>query len=98
MGEAVVRRPPDRAIITLATEARGQTPQEAQSRGVAAMKSVQDALEALKLPGGQVMSSGMYLTEDWDMVNNQRVRRGYIDRHHQVEPGAHFTRLGAHSG
>jgi uncharacterized protein YggE len=84
MGEAVVRRPPDRAIITLATEARGQTPQEAQSRGVAAMKSVQDALEALKLPGGQVMSSGMYLTEDWDMVNNRRVRRGYIDRHSVV--------------
>lgn len=84
IGEAVVRRPPDRAIITLATEVRGQTPQEAQSRGASAMKSVQDALEALKLPGGQVMSSGMYLTEDWDMVNNQRVRRGYIDRHSVV--------------
>jgi len=29
LGEAVIRRPPDRVVITFATEARGQSPQEA---------------------------------------------------------------------
>ena len=84
LGEAVIRRPPDRVIITFATEARGQSPQEAQARGAAAMKSVQDALEGLKLPGSPVMTTGLYLSDDYDFVNNQRVRRGYIDRHSVV--------------
>jgi hypothetical protein len=81
LGEAVIRRPPDRVIITFATEARGPSPQEAQARGAAAMKAVEEALEGLKLPGSQVMTTGLYLSEDYDFVNNQRVRRGYVDRH-----------------
>lgn len=81
MGEAVIRRPPDRVFISFSTSARGETPQEAQSRGAAAMKSVQDALEALKLPGGQVMSSGMNLHENWDTVDTRQVRRGYVELH-----------------
>ncbi len=84
LGEAVIRRPPDRVAITFATEARGQSPQEAQAHGAAAMTAVQSALEALKLPGGQVMTSGLHLSEDYDFSNNQRVKRGYIDRHSVV--------------
>lgn len=84
LGEAVIRRPPDRVVITFATEARGQSPQEAQALGAAAMTAVQSALERLKLPGGQVMTSGLHLSEDYDFSNNQRVKRGYIDRHSVV--------------
>jgi uncharacterized protein YggE len=81
LGQATIRQPPDRVVITFETEVRGQSPQEAQARGTAAMASVQRALEALKLPGGQVMTSGLRLSEDYDFSNNQRVRRGYLDRH-----------------
>ena len=81
MGEAVIRRPPDRVIISFSTVARGQSPQEAQARGTAAMKAVQDAIEALKLPGGQVMTTGLYVSENWETVNNARVRQGYMDSH-----------------
>jgi uncharacterized protein YggE len=84
LGEAVISRPPDRVIIMFATEARGQSPQEAQARGASAMTAVQRALETLKLPGGHVMTSGLHLSEDYDFSNNQRVRRGYIDRHNVV--------------
>jgi len=84
LGEAVIRRPPDRVVITFATEARGQSPREAQALGAAAMTAVQSALETLKLPGGQVMTSGLHLSGDYDFSNNQRVRRGYIDRHSVV--------------
>lgn len=81
VGEAVIRRPPDRVFISFSTSARGKTPQEAQSRGASAMKSVQDALEALKLPGGQITSSGMNLHEDWERVSNEQVRSGYLEMH-----------------
>jgi uncharacterized protein len=81
MGEAVIRRPPDRVIVTLAAESRGMTPQEAQAKGAVAMKAVQAAVDALRLPGAQVMTTGLYLTEVSEMVNGRRVVNGYLDRH-----------------
>ena len=81
MGEAVIRRPPDRVIVTLAAESRGMTPQEAQAKGAVAMKAVQAAVDGLKLPGAQVMTTGLYLTEVSEMVNGRRVVNGYLDRH-----------------
>jgi hypothetical protein len=81
LGEAIIRRAPDRVTISFSTNARGQSPQEAQAKGSAAMKAVQVAVEALKLPGGQVMTTGMYVTENYEAVNTQRVRQGYIDSH-----------------
>ena len=79
LGEAVVRRPPDRVIVSFSTVSRGQTPQDAQARGSAAMKAVQDAIEALRLPGGQVMTTSVNVSENWETVNNARARQGYID-------------------
>jgi uncharacterized protein YggE len=35
MGEAVIRRAPDRATITMSTSARGRSPQEAKAKGSA---------------------------------------------------------------
>jgi uncharacterized protein len=81
MGEAVIRRPPDRVTITFSTNARGQSPQEAQAKGSAAMKALQEAVEALKLPGGQVMTTGLYVGENYENVGNQRVRQGYVANH-----------------
>jgi hypothetical protein len=81
LGEAIIRRPPDRVMISFSTNARGESPQEAQARGSAAMKAVQEAVEALKLPGGQVMTTGLYVSENYEVVNGQRVRQGYLDSH-----------------
>jgi uncharacterized protein YggE len=81
MGEAVIRRAPDRVIITFSTNTRGQSPQEAQAKGSAAMKAVQDAVEALRLSGGQVMTTGLYVGENYENVGSQRVRQGYVANH-----------------
>ena len=94
LGEAVIRRPPDRVIVTLTAESRGQTPQEAQAKGAVAMKAVQAAVDALKLPGAQVMTTGLYLSENFEMVNNRRVVNGYIDRHSIVVRLDDVTRAG----
>jgi len=40
------------------------------------MKAVQDAIEALKLPGGQVMTTGLYVSENWETTNNAACGRG----------------------
>ncbi len=81
LGEAVVRMPADRAIVTLASESRAATAQEAQSKGNATMKAVQAAIEALKLAGGQFSTTGLYLMTDYAYADNKQTLRGYVGRH-----------------
>jgi uncharacterized protein YggE len=81
LGEAIIRVPADRATITVSTETRGETAPDAQARGNAAMKAVQDAVDALKVTGGQVTTTGLYLSPNYDFANNQRTMRGFIGRH-----------------
>jgi hypothetical protein len=81
LGEGVVRVPADRAIITLSSETRAATAAETQNRGNAQMKAVQDAVDGLKLAGGQVSTTGLMLSPDWAFANNQRTQRGYVGRH-----------------
>jgi hypothetical protein len=81
LGAAVIRVPADRATITVSTETRGETAPDAQARGNAAMKSVQDAIEALKVTGGQVTTTGLFLNPDYSYANNERTMRGFIGRH-----------------
>jgi uncharacterized protein YggE len=81
LGEAVVRMPADRATITVSTETRGATAPDAQTRGNAAMKSVQAAVEALKVTGLQVTTTGLFLSPDYVYANNQRTMKGFVGRH-----------------
>ncbi len=81
IGEGVVRMPADRAIITLASESRAETAQEAQTKGNATMKAVQAAIEGLKLAGGQFSTTGLYLMTDYAYADNKQTLRGYVGRH-----------------
>jgi hypothetical protein len=81
LGEGVVRVPADRVTVTLASETRGETAADAQNKGNALMKAVQSALASLKLPGGQVTTTGLMLSPDYVYANNQRTQRGYVGRH-----------------
>jgi hypothetical protein len=45
------------------------------------MKSVQDAVAALKVRGGQVTTTGLYLSPDYVYANNQQTMRGFVGRH-----------------
>jgi len=81
LGEAVLRMPADRATITVSTETRADTAQDAQTRGNLAMKAVQEAVDRLNVAGSQFMTTGLYLSPDYVFTNNQRTMRGYVGRH-----------------
>ncbi len=80
-GDAVIRVPADHATISVATESHGDTAPDAQARGNAAMKSVQDAVAALKIKGLQVTTTGLYLSPDYVYKNNERIMKGFVGRH-----------------
>lgn len=81
LGEAVVRMPADRAFVTLSSESRAVTAQEAQAKGNAAMKAIQSAVEGLKVAGSQFSTTGLWLSPDYNYANNQRTLLGYVGRH-----------------
>jgi uncharacterized protein YggE len=81
LGEGVVRVPADRVVITLSCETRAETAADTQNKGNAQMKSVQTAVDGLKLAGGQVSTTGLWLSPDYVYANNQRTQRGYVGRH-----------------
>ncbi len=80
-GDAIIRVPADHATISVSTESHGDTAPDAQARGNAAMRSVQDAVAALKIKGIQVTTTGLYLSPDYIYRNNERIMKGFVGRH-----------------
>jgi hypothetical protein len=81
LGEGIVRVAADRAVMTLSSETRVETAAETQNLGNARMKAIQAAIDALKLVGGQVTTTGLMLSPNWVYANSQRTQQGYVGRH-----------------
>ena len=79
-GEGVVQAVPDRAWVSISAESRAPSPREAQRRNAEAMTPVQDKLRTAGVPADAVRTSGYDLQQEWDVVNNRRVSRGYVAR------------------
>jgi uncharacterized protein YggE len=79
-GEGIVQTAPDRAWITIAAESRATSPREAQRRNAEAMRPVQEALRAAKVPPDAIRTQGYDLQQEWDFVKDRRVSRGYVAR------------------
>lgn len=79
-GDAVVRRAPDRAFITIAVETRAKTPRDAQTQNADAMTNVQQKLRAANLAKDAVRTTGYGVEPEWDFANGRRVLRGYVAR------------------
>lgn len=79
-GDAVVRRAPDRAYITIAVETRAKTPRDAQAQNAEAMSSVQQKLGAARLPKDAIRTTGYGVEPEFDFTNGRRVLRGYLAR------------------
>lgn len=77
-GDATVRRAPDRAFVTFATETRASRPDEAQKRNAEAMATVRDELRDAGIPADALRTTSFNLREDVDWVNGKRVARGYV--------------------
>ena len=77
-GRAIVKRAPDRAFVSFATETRASKPDQAQQDNARAMEKVRGELRDQKIPDEAVRTTSFNLREDVDWVNGKRVPRGYV--------------------
>jgi uncharacterized protein YggE len=79
-GQAVVKRTPDRAWVTIGAESRARTPQEAQKQNAAAMTAVLDRIKGLGIPAEAIQTAGYDLQPEFDYVSGKQTLRGYVAR------------------
>jgi uncharacterized protein len=79
-GEAVVRRAPDRAYITISVETRAKNPRDAQRLNAEAMTAVHQRLAGARIPRDAVHTAGYDLQQEFDFVQGRRVPREYLAR------------------
>jgi uncharacterized protein YggE len=77
-GRAIVKRAPDRAFVSFATETRAAKPDQAQKDNARAMEKVREELRDQKVPDEAIRTISFNLREDVDWVNGKRVPRGYV--------------------
>jgi len=79
-GEAVVRRAPDRAFVTVTVEARAKSPRDAQRLNAEAMTAVQQRLTAARVPKDAIRTLGYDLEQEFDFTQGKRVPREFLAR------------------
>jgi hypothetical protein len=80
VGEAVVRRAPDRAFVVVSVETRAKSPREAQRLNAEAMTAVQQRLAQARLPKEALRTTGYDLQQEFDFVQGRRVPREFVAR------------------
>jgi uncharacterized protein YggE len=80
VGDASVKRTPDRAWVMVAAESRAKTPREAQAANSAAMSAVLTKLKSSGLPPDALRTIGYDLQPEFDYANNRQTLRGYVAR------------------
>ena len=79
-GEATVKRAPDQARVTIASESRAATAAEAQRLAAEAMTTVQKALAKTSLPGDAIKTTNYSMQPDLEWTNGRSRVKGYIVR------------------
>ncbi|MDR1988805.1 MAG: SIMPL domain-containing protein [Acidobacteriaceae bacterium] len=77
-GEAVIRRAPDQAFVTLAVETRAKSPRDAQRMNADTMAGVQQKLTAAGLSKDVVRTTGYSINQEFDYTNGRRVPGDYV--------------------
>jgi uncharacterized protein YggE len=80
VGDAVVRRTPDRAFVVVSVETRAKSPREAQRLNAEAMTAVQQRLAQARLPKDAIRTTGYDLQQEFDFVQGRRVPREFVAR------------------
>lgn len=83
-GQAVIKRAPDQAFVSIAAESRATLPADAQRANAEAMQSVNSALSKAGLPSDAIRTTAFSLQPDMEYTNGRSRVRGYIARN-QVE-------------
>src|SRR5438132_8927956 len=95
-GEAVVRRTPDRAFVTIAVESRSKNPRDAQRQNAEAMTTVRQRLSQAKVSADALKTVGYDLEQEFEIVPNGRVPKEFVARNTieiRVEDIAHVGEL-----
>jgi uncharacterized protein YggE len=79
-GEAILKRAPDQAWVSIAAESRAATAAQAQQANADAMRAVQAALAKSGLPADAVKTTGYSLQPDMEYSGGRSRVRGYIAR------------------
>jgi uncharacterized protein len=79
-GEAVVQRAPDRAFVTIASEARAKTPRDAQRQTAEQMSAVQQRLAQAGVAKDAIRTIGLDLQQEFDYTQGRRVPREFVAR------------------
>jgi uncharacterized protein YggE len=79
-GEAVVKKAPDRAFVSIAAESRAKTSREAQRLNAEAMTAVLAKLKASGLAGDAIQTTGYDLQPEFDYANGRQTLKGYVAR------------------
>jgi uncharacterized protein YggE len=79
-GEAVVRRAPDRAFVTMTVETRAKSPRDAQRQNAEAMTAVQQRLDQARVPKDAMRTLGYDLQQEFDFPQGRRVPREFVAR------------------
>ncbi|MFB3853977.1 MAG: SIMPL domain-containing protein [Vicinamibacterales bacterium] len=80
VGEGIVRRAPDRAIILVTTETRARAPQDAQRENAKRMTSVQEKLLSGGIPKEAIRTIGYSVEPEYDFTDGRRTLRGFVAR------------------
>jgi uncharacterized protein YggE len=83
-GEATVKRAPDRAWLTVATETRDSRAAEARRKSAEAMTDVQNALRGAGLAADAIRTTAFSLMPELEWANGRSTMRGYLVRN-QIE-------------
>ncbi len=83
-GEATLKRAPDRAWLTVSTEARDPRATEARKRNAEAMTIVQSALKGAGVAADALRTTAVSVSPEFDYNNGRSTLRGYVARN-QVE-------------
>jgi uncharacterized protein YggE len=80
IGEAVVRRPPDVAYVTVQIESRAKSPRDAQRQNADAAGAVQKQLAAAGVSREAQRTLGLWLDQEYDVISGRRVARDFVAR------------------
>lgn len=79
-GEAVVKRAPDRAWVSVTAESRAKTPQAAQKQNAAVMSEVMAKLRGAGIASEAVRTTAIDLQPEFDYRDGKQTLREYVAR------------------
>jgi uncharacterized protein YggE len=79
-GEAIVRRAPDIAYITLAVETRAKSPRDAQRQNGETMAAVMKRLSDAGVARDALRTVGLRLEQEFESANGRRIPRDFLAR------------------